>query len=150
MDDQPLSEETWRAIRREARRYAAEARRRQAEQLTEEAREALSQVPLRALEARLEVLGTAWAVHEKPLQSRVPLLGKFLGRIGRALLRFLLQHQVAFNAESVRAHQELYRMQRWLLEASLARSDDLFSRLDERLTALEARVRELEGREAAD
>ncbi len=144
MEDRPLSEETWRTLRREARRYAAEERRRRAEQLTEEAHEILSDTPLQALEARLEALGSTWAVHEKPLRSRVPVLGAVLAWLGRVLLRFFLQHQVAFNAESVRALQELYRLQRLLLEASLARSDDLFLRLDERLTALEARVRDLE------
>jgi hypothetical protein len=144
MEEGPLSEETWRALRQEARRYAAEERRRRAEELTRQARPSLECPEIQALEARLEALGSAWAVHEKPLKSGVPLLGSVLVRIGRSLLRFLLQHQVAFNAESVRAHQELYRLQRLLLEASLARTDALFARLDERLAALEARVRELE------
>lgn len=144
MEDRPLSEETWRALREQARRYAAEERRRLADQLVQEAHATWPSIPLQTLEERLATLGSAWAVHEKPLQSRIPLFGKWLARIGRSLLRFLLQHQVAFNAESVRTLQELYRLQRLLLEASLARSDDLFLRLDERLTALEARVRDLE------
>jgi hypothetical protein len=143
-DDQPLSEETWRQLRREARSTADEARREEAERLTGEAMATADLAALSRLEERLEALGQAWAVHEKPLSSRIPLIGPWLGRLGLRLGRFLLQHQVAFNAEAVRTLQEGYRAQRLLADAAVARGDALFSRLDERLLALEARLRDLE------
>jgi len=60
------------------------------------------------------------------------------------LVRFFLQNQIAFNAEVVRALQEEYRVQHLLIEGAIARSDALFSRLDERVIALEARLEDLE------
>jgi len=142
--DEDLSDETWRRLRQEARRVAAEERGRQAEQWTDEAMETADAELLARIEQRLKGLSQAWAVHERPLVTRIPLIGPLLGRLGSRWGRFLLQHQVAFNAEIARALQELHQVQQVLTREQVDRGDDLFSRLDEAVLALEARIRDLE------
>lgn len=96
------------------------------------------------LEQHLEQLGQAWAVHEKPFVSRLPLLGPLLARLGERLAQFFLQNQVVFNARVAQLLQELQQVQRLLAQKAVERSDDLFSRLDERTLALESRIKDLE------
>jgi len=140
--DEGLSQETWRRLREEARNAAAD--QQQAEQYTRAALE-MPELALQAqLEQRLGRLSQTWAVHEKPLLTRIPLLGPLLAWLGSHLVRFLLQNQVSLNAEMATILQELLQIQRFLAREQIERSDDLFSRLDERLLALEARFKDLE------
>jgi hypothetical protein len=134
-----LSNETWRRLREEARGAAAEAERQ-----TRAAAETADLPRLHQLEQRLGALNEAWAVHEKSLVTRIPIIGPVLAWLGTRLARFLLQHQVTFNSESARLLQELYQAQRLLASEQVDRADDLFSRLDERLLSLEARLEDLE------
>jgi hypothetical protein len=140
--DEGLSPETWRRLRQEARNAAPG--QREVEEWTRAAMAAPELAFLAQLEQRLEKLNQAWAVHEKPLLSRIPLLGPLLTRLGSRLASFLLQNQVVYNAESARLLQELHKAQRALDQQQVERTDDLFSRLDERLLALEARLKDLE------
>lgn len=139
-----LSDETWRELRQQARDAADQARRQQAEQISQQALQELDLPELADLEARLQSLSGAWAVHQKPLLSRLPLVGPLLDRLGRALLRFLLQHQVGFNAELARILQQSYQLQQWTAQQQIARSDALFAELEQHLLGLEARLRDLE------
>lgn len=138
------SEEEGRILRREARQAADEARRREAERLTCEARENSELAFLSRVEERLLALSEAWAVHRQPLRSRIPLLGPFLSWLGGRLLPFLLQQQVVFNAEIVRVLQEVHQLYRILQKEQCERTTDLFGRLEEHLLGLEARCRDLE------
>ncbi len=141
--DERLSNETWRRLREEARRAAAEAARQEAgRQAAAVEMTDLSRLSL--LEQRLAALNEAWAVHNQPLLTRIPVVGPLLARLGMRLARFLLQNQVAFNAESSRLLQQLHQAQRLLTGEQIDRADDLFARLDERLLSLEARLEELE------
>jgi len=142
MDDD-LDQERWRRLREEVRQEAA-ARQEQTEHWTCAALATPDLQRLAQLEQRLAQLSAAWAVHEKPLLSRVPLLGPALARLGARLAHFLLQNQVVFDAEAARLLQDLYQAQRLLSREQLERSDDLCSRLEERHLALEARLRDLE------
>jgi len=139
-----MSEETWRRLRWEARRFAGGMSGEEAERCV---RRTLAEADLELLariERRLQSLNESWAVHERPLLSRLPVIGPLLSWLGSRLARFLLQHQVAFDAETARLLQELYQVQRLLTQEQIARTDDLFARLDEAVLALEARVRDLE------
>jgi len=138
------TENIGRALRREARRAADEARQQEAERLTRQALEDDEFNLLGRVEERLLSLGRAWAVHEQPLQSRLPLLGPLLSRLSRPLLRFLLQRQVAFNAELARTLQEVHQLYQILHREQVERAMDLFAHLEEHLLGLEARCRDLE------
>jgi hypothetical protein len=138
-----LDQEQWRSLREKARKTAATGPA-QAEQWTRAALETTDLALLARLEQRLGQLNDAWAVHEKPLLTRIPLIGPLLAWLGARLARFLLQNQVAFNAEAASLLQELQQAQRLLNREQLERGDDLFSRLEERLLALEARLKDLE------
>lgn len=142
MEDE-LGQEEWRRLREQARQAAA-ARQGRAEQWTRAAMDTASLALPAHLEQRLEQLNTAWAVHEKALLTRIPLVGPLLARLGARLVRFLLQNQVVFNAEAASLLQELYQVQILLNREQVERSDDLFSRLDECLLALETRLQDLE------
>lgn len=142
--DQGLSKETWKALRQEARRAEDEAPASMTEQLTQEAMEQADLSLLPQLAQRLKELGQSWQVHRQPLETRIPVLGPLLRSVAGRLLPFLLQRQVAFNAQVTRALQELYRAQRLLSNEHIARTDELFTRLEERIIALEARLRDLE------
>lgn len=143
--NQEFVEETWRQLRREARRFADEAAGKEAERCTRRTLAEADWQLLARIERQLELLNESWAVHERPLLSRLPVVGGLLSWLGSRLARFLLQHQVAFDAESARLLQELYQVQRLLAREQIARTDDLFARLEETVLALEARVRDLEG-----
>jgi hypothetical protein len=138
-----LDQERWHRLREEARRAAA-ARQEQAEQWTRAALETAGLALPDELERRLGQLNADWAVHEKPLLNRIPILGPFFAWLGARLVRFLLQNQVVYNAQTASLLQELHQVQRLLNREQLERTDDLFSRLDERLLALEARLKDLE------
>jgi hypothetical protein len=138
-----LEQEAWHHLRAEARQAAA-ARHEQAEQWTHAALETADLALPAHLEQRLAQLNAAWAVHEKPLLSRIPLVGPLLSWLGARWAHFLLQNQVLFNAEAARLLQELHQVQRLLTQEQIARSDDLYFRLEERLLALEARLQDLE------
>ncbi len=137
-------EENGRVLRRQARRAADQARRQEAEHLTREAQENPELGFLARVEERLLALNEAWAVHRQPLRSRIPLLGPFLSWLGTRLTPFLLQRQVAFNAEIVRTLQEVHQLYQILHKEQCERATDLFGRLEERLLGLEARCRDLE------
>jgi hypothetical protein len=141
--DEGLSQETWRRLREEARKAAA-AEPAQAEQLTRAVVGAEELALLARLELRLARLNQAWAVHEKPLLTRIPLLGRFWTWLGSRLVRFLLQNQVALDAEMACILQEMHQVQLLLAREQVERGDDLFSRLEERLLAQEAHLRDLE------
>ncbi len=143
MDKGP-TQETWHHLRQEARK-AAEARWQSADDLTREALEGDDLVLLEQMEQRLGRLNEIWAVHQRPLSSRLPLVGPLLNWLGARLARFLLQRQVDYNAEIARVLQELYQVQQRLARAQLERTDDLFFRLEENVLALEARLKDLEG-----
>jgi hypothetical protein len=145
MDRDPALE-TWVRLRREARR-AAEGQQ-EVEQLTHAALHSDELARLAHLEQRLEQLNQVWPVHEKPLRTRIPLLGPFFSWLGGRLMRFLLQNQVVFNAEIAGILQELHQVQGLLAREQIERGDDLCSRLDERLLALDARLRDLESESA--
>ncbi len=138
------TEEDGRALRREVRRAADESCRQEAERLTREARENPEMGFLPRVEERLLALSEAWAVHRQPLRSRIPLLGPFLSWLGTRLSPFLLQRQVAFNAEIVRTLQEVHQLYQILHKEQCERAMDLFGRLEEYLLGLEARCRDLE------
>jgi hypothetical protein len=138
-----LDQERWRRLREEARKAAATGPE-QTELWTRAALDTPDVAFLANLEQRLEQLNDAWAVHEKPLLTRVPLIGPFFAWLGTRLVRFLLQNQVVFNAEAARLLQELYQAQRLLGREQIERSDDLFACLEERILALEARLKDLE------
>lgn len=141
---QGLSEETWKQLRREARDAADRTRREEATSLSQQALQEAKLVLPTDLEEHLKALNKAWPLHEKPLRSKIPLLGPLLARLAAGLVRFLLQHQIAFNAEATRALQQMYQLQQWVAREQIARADDLYARLDEALLGLEARVRDLE------
>lgn len=141
--DRRLSQETWRRLRQEARRAAAEEGRRRAEHWTARTLAAADPQLLTHLEEQLARLSRAWAVHERPLATRIPVIGPLLTALGTRLARFLLQHQVGLNAELASALQEVHRVQRLLAQEQIDRTDDLFARLEGRLLALEAQVRDL-------
>lgn len=148
-----LDRQRWRRLREEARKAAATGQE-EAERWTRAALDATDLALLAHLEQRLGQLNDSWPVHAKPLLSRIPLIGPVFTWLGARLARFLLQNQVVFNAEAAQLLQELHQVQRLLTREQLERSDDLFSRLDERLLALEARLKDLEaevsrGREQA-
>ncbi len=138
-----ISEETWQRLREEARGAAA-GRSSQAEGLARQALESQAPGLLTEVEERLGTLNESWAVHRKPLLVSVPLVGRLLAWLGGKLVPFLLQNQVGFNAEAARTAQDLYRVERLLSDEQLARTDDLFARLQLALLGLEARVRDLE------
>ena len=138
-----LDQEQWRHLREEARQATA-ARQEQAEQWTHAALDTAGLALPAHLEQRLAQLNSAWAVHEKPLLSRIPLVGPFFTWLGARLVRFLLQNQVLFNAEAARLLQELHQVQYLLTREQIERSDDLYSRLEEQVLALEARLKDLE------
>ena len=139
-----LDQAAWRRLREEARQVAV-ARQEQAEQWTCAALKSVDLALPANLEQRLAQLNTNWAVHQKPLLSRIPLVGRLLTWLGTRLAHFLLQNQALFNAETARLLQELYQVQLLLTYEQIERSDDLCTRLDERLLALEARLKDLEG-----
>ena len=145
-----FSEEMWQQLRRKARDAADQALREAAENLVQgvfqdDNSRSPTDLELTAdLEQRLDALNMAWPIHNKPLLSRIPLLGPLLTRLTASLVRFLLQHQISFNAEATRTLQEMYRLQRLIAQEQIARSDDFFARLDEALLGLEARIRDLE------
>jgi hypothetical protein len=138
-----LAQERWRFLREEARKEAATGQE-QVEQWTRAALETADLDLLAHLERRLGQLNDAWAVHEKPLLTRIPIVGPLFAWLGVRLARFLLQNQVGFNAEAARLLQELHQVQRLLNREQLERSDDLFFHQEERLLALEARLKDLE------
>lgn len=139
--DEGFSPEMGRRLRQEARSAAAAD---EAERWAHSVASADELALLARLQQRLEDLGRAWAVHEKPFASRLPLIGPLLARLGQRLARFLLQNQVVFNAQVAQLLQELQQAQQLLAQKAVERSDDLFSRLDERALALEARLKDLE------
>jgi len=138
-----LDQAAWHRLRAEARQAATE-RQELAEQWTRAALETADLALPAHLEQRLAQLNAAWAVHEKPLLSRIPIVGPLLTWLGARWARFLLQNQVRFNAETARLFQELHQVQRLLIREQIERSDDLYARLEERLLALEARLQDLE------
>ena len=142
-----LDQEQWRRLRQEARQAAA-AEQERAEQWAQAALNTADPDRLTQLEQRLEQLDEVWAVHEKPLRNRLPLLGPALTWLGTRLARFLLQNQAIFNAESARRLQEVYQVQLLLNREQVDRGDDLLSRLEARLLALEARLQDLEAEAA--
>ncbi len=137
-----FSPEMGRRLRQEARSAAAATA--EAEQWAQAAASAEEVALLARLEQHLEQMSQAWAVHEKPLVSRVPLIGPLLAWLGAHLARFSLQNQVAFNAQVAGLLQELHQVQQLLAQKQLERGDDLFSRLEERALALEAHLKDLE------
>jgi hypothetical protein len=139
-----LSEETWKQLRREARDAADRIRREEATSLSQQALQEANLVLPAELEEHLKLLNEAWSLHEKPLLSKIPLLGPLFARLAAGLVRFLLQHQIAFNAEATRTLQQMCQLQQWVAREQIARVDDLYARLDEALLGLEARVRDLE------
>ncbi len=138
-----ISDETWRRLREEARGAAAE-RSSRAEELTRQALEGQAAGLLTTVEGQLGTLNESWAVHRKPLLARTPLLGRLFSWLGNKLVPFFLQNQVAFNADASRTMQDLYRVERLLSDEQLARTDDLFTRLQLAIRGLEARVHDLE------
>jgi hypothetical protein len=141
--DKGLAQEKWRRLRAEARDAAAMGQQ-QARQYAHAAMETPDLALLAQLEQRLGRLSQAWAIHEKPLLTRIPLLGPLVAWLGSRLVRFLMQNQVSLDAEIASILQDLHQAQRLLAREQIERSDDLFSRLDERLLALEARSKDLE------
>jgi len=142
--DEGISSEIGRQLRQEARSAAVATASQEAERWTRAAMAADELALLARLEQHLEQMSRAWAVHEKPLVSRVPLIGPLLTRLGSRLAGFLFQNQVAFNAQAASLLQELHQFQQLLTQKQVERGDDLFSRLDERVLALQARLQDLE------
>lgn len=138
---QGLSGEEWRHLRRQARHAASQTSEGET---VPESTEPFVVAELAQLEQRLEQLDQGWAIHRKPLDSRVPLIGRLVSWFAARLVPFLLQHQVAFNAETTRTLRDLYNAQQLLVRELVERTDDLFCRLEETLLALEARTRDLE------
>ena len=138
--EEGFTPETGRRLRQEARSAAAA----EAERWTQGAVSSGEVALLARLEQQLAQLSQTWAVHEKPLLSRLPLIGPLLTRVGSRLAGFLLQNQAGYNAQAATLLQELHQVQQLLAQKQIERSDDLFSRLDERALALEARLRDLE------
>ena len=130
-------------LRQEARSAAAAASQ-EVERWTQAAMESPEVALLARLEQHLEQMSRDWAVHERPLASRLPLLGPLLARLGSRLASYFLQNQVAFNAQVASLLQELHQVQQLLARKQIERADDLYSRVDERTLALEARVKDLE------
>jgi hypothetical protein len=141
---QGLSEETWRRLRQEARREANSASLQEAERGIREAIEAADLTFLSQVEQRLDRLSESWSIHRRPLLTRIPLLGTLFTWVSTRVYKFFLQNQIAFNAEVTRTLQDLSEVQRLLAKEQIARTDDLFSRVEEAVLALEARLRDLE------
>jgi hypothetical protein len=142
--NQGLSEETWRRLRQEARRAANAGSVQEAERGIRQVTESTDLTLLSQVEQRLVKLGERWSIHRRPLLTRIPLLGPLFTWVSSRLFKFFLQNQIAFNAEVTRTLQDLSAVQRILTKEQIARTDDLFSRVDETILALEARLRDLE------
>ena len=92
----------------------------------------------------MDRLRDLWSVHRRPLLTRIPLLGPLFTWVSSRMFKFFLQNQIAFNAEVTRTLQDLSEVQRLLAREQIARTDNLFSRVEEAVLALEARLRDLE------
>jgi hypothetical protein len=142
--DGDLSEQVGKQVRREARQAAAQASEERADDLTHQVMQESDLKLLPEIKRRLEVLGDTWPVHEQRPLTRVPLIGPLLAWLGARLTKFLLQNQIGFNAEVTRTLKEMHQVQQLMTREQIERTDQLFSYLDEKSLALEARLRDLE------